>query len=142
MQQVSEHAWTLAPRGSYPAVFAMAETLALRRLPIYVADFSAGSPPRNDRSIPYDVAGRVLDEAEMFRFFPYADVLNWGQLAVAIDVTQLGELGAILKRKQPQLQEMLAYASDKSGMFSTGFLAKYMAGWMSDHLPDHLPDYG
>ena len=139
MQQVSEHAWTLTPRGSYPAAFAMAETLALRRLPIYVADFSAGSNPSNDRegTIPYDRAGRVLDGAEMFRFFPYADVLNWDQLAVAIDVTQLGELGAILKRKQPHLKEMLAYASDMGGMFSTGFLAKYMKGWMSHHLPDH-----
>lgn len=142
MAQVSAHAWTLAPRGTYPAAFAMAETLALRRLPIYIADFKvAGKEAEANggmdglETFPHAIGGRVIDGAEMGKYFPYADVLDWTKLAVAIDVSRLDQLGEILKAKEKELPDMLAYVAEKGGMFTTEYLATYMAQWMTRHRP-------
>ena len=146
MAQVSAHAWTLAPRGTYPAAFAMAETLALRRLPVYIADFKAADSKERKAAeanggmdgldtFPHPIEGRVVDGAEMTKYFPYADVLDWTKLAVAIDVSQLDQLGGILEAKEKELPDMLAYVAEKGGMFTTKYLGTYMEQWMMHHQP-------
>jgi hypothetical protein len=130
VQNILMHTWSLAPRGSYPTAFALAETVMLNRLPIYISDFSMGDEPGWEG---HDY--RILNQTSMFKYFPYADVVNWEMVAVAIDQTQLPKLGMILKSKTNSTTQMLAYVKTISHMFGVDGLRNYMLNWMKTHDP-------